>query len=309
MELKWFEDLICVAEKGHFARAATARNLTQSALSRRIKALESWVGADLLDRSTHPIELTPAGEEFISTASEIVSLAYHGKGRAAEYARLSSSGVTIACLHTLALYFVPKQITRLRRKIGSFEVSIVAETRTVEEYLGGLADGSTDVFICFSTPLAPLDIDEERFPKIWLGTERIAPYADSSMLDIDLSSSSGPEIPYLQFSGTSFISRVMENLIHKAPFAPRLKTVYRASLAESLCTGVQQGLGIAWLPSSIADNAEQNGNLKCISDDWTDTFDIYAYCASSNKRPIVRKIWETMQRQEQVLRSRQANIQ
>ena len=73
MELKWFEDLIAVAEKGHFARAAETRFLTQSALSRRIKSLETWIGAELLDRTSHPIGLTPAGIEFMPTAREIVA--------------------------------------------------------------------------------------------------------------------------------------------------------------------------------------------------------------------------------------------
>lgn len=295
MELKWFEDLITVAEKGHFARAAEARHLTQSALSRRIKSLEVWVGAELLDRSVHPIELTPAGREFIPTAKEIVTLAYDGRGRAAEYSRLSDAAVTMACLHTLALYFIPQRIAELRRKVGPFEVSIIAETRTIEEYLNGLLDGTTDFFICYTHPSSPFDIDEARFPKIRLGSERIAPFLNTSKLNVDLSQPKRKTIPYLEYSGTSFISRVVQSVLRKAPFAPQLKTVYRASLAESLCTGAQQGLGVAWLPDSIARNTQNREKLECISDEWVTEFEIIAFRAASNVRPMVLKIWDGLQ--------------
>ena len=71
MELVWLEDLLSVAEKGHFARAAEARNISQSALTRRIQALERWAGESLLDRSTHPISLTPAADQHDHGAENI----------------------------------------------------------------------------------------------------------------------------------------------------------------------------------------------------------------------------------------------
>ncbi len=296
MEIKWFEDLISVAEIGHFARAAEARYLTQSALSRRIQSLEIWVGAELLDRSSHPISLTPAGTEFIPAAREIVSLAYEGRGRATEHTQLSGRSVTIACLHTLALYFVPQQIAKLRQLIGPFETSIVAETRTVEEYLTSLQNGTTDFFISFRHPSVPFDLDRDHFPQISLGTERIAPFASNTLDCGDFTAADGPELPYLQYSGTSFMSRVVESVLRKAPFAPRLKTVYRASLAESLSTGVHQGLGIAWLPASIANDRSGSSDLQCLSDKWVSEFEIIAVRASSNSRPIAEEVWEGLQR-------------
>ncbi|MEL7783120.1 LysR family transcriptional regulator [Citromicrobium bathyomarinum] len=81
MHLRWLEDLVCVAEEGHFARAAERRHVTQSALSRRIKSLELWAGAELLDRSKHPIRLTAAGAEFVTVARGIIGQAYEARLR------------------------------------------------------------------------------------------------------------------------------------------------------------------------------------------------------------------------------------
>jgi hypothetical protein len=58
MELAWLEDFIALVEAGNFLRAAERRYITQPAFSRRIRALEAWVGAPLFDR-TPTVHLTP----------------------------------------------------------------------------------------------------------------------------------------------------------------------------------------------------------------------------------------------------------
>ena len=72
MELKWLEDLLSLSRTRSFSRTATERFCTQSALSRRIKALELWVGVPLVDRGAYPASLTPAGIVFRDTAEEVM---------------------------------------------------------------------------------------------------------------------------------------------------------------------------------------------------------------------------------------------
>ena len=54
MDLNWLRDFESLARTRNFTRAATERNITQSAFSRRIKALESWVGSPMVNRATYP---------------------------------------------------------------------------------------------------------------------------------------------------------------------------------------------------------------------------------------------------------------
>ncbi|WP_409429827.1 LysR family transcriptional regulator [Kosakonia sp.] len=54
MELKWFEDFLSVARNVSFTRAADERYITQSALSRRIRQLEEWLGVPLFCGSSEP---------------------------------------------------------------------------------------------------------------------------------------------------------------------------------------------------------------------------------------------------------------
>ena len=50
MDLDWLKDFLALAELKTFSRAADARNVTQPAFSRRIRALEDWIGAPLFVR-------------------------------------------------------------------------------------------------------------------------------------------------------------------------------------------------------------------------------------------------------------------
>ncbi len=73
MDIRWIEDFLTVAEMGNFRRAAQRRLLSQPGLSRRIKALENWVGEELFDRGAQPVALTEAGRRFRPVADKLLS--------------------------------------------------------------------------------------------------------------------------------------------------------------------------------------------------------------------------------------------
>ena len=68
MELKWLEDFVSLANSHSFSKSAEERGVTQPAFCRRIRALESWLGTSLVDRSTYPTTLTRPGLAFRETA-------------------------------------------------------------------------------------------------------------------------------------------------------------------------------------------------------------------------------------------------
>lgn len=68
-QLRFFSVLV---EEGHFGRAARRLSITQPALSNAIKQMERLVGAELLTRSTHQLELTPLGAEVLARTDFVV---------------------------------------------------------------------------------------------------------------------------------------------------------------------------------------------------------------------------------------------
>lgn len=73
MTLAQLRHLIALAECGSFSRAAERSHLTQPALSRSIRMLESELGVNLVDRVGRRAELTPIGHETLERARQLVS--------------------------------------------------------------------------------------------------------------------------------------------------------------------------------------------------------------------------------------------
>ena len=72
MNTQWLEVCISLADTRSFSRSAQLRHVTQPAFSRRIKSLEAWTGFALVDRSSYPTRLTPAGTTFYAQALDIL---------------------------------------------------------------------------------------------------------------------------------------------------------------------------------------------------------------------------------------------
>jgi LysR family hca operon transcriptional activator len=69
MELRHLRYFVAVVEEGSLTTAAEKRlHTSQPSLSRQIRDLEDEVGADLLSRSVHGVELTAAGQAFLDHA-------------------------------------------------------------------------------------------------------------------------------------------------------------------------------------------------------------------------------------------------
>ena len=79
MDTKLLEDFVCLVRLESFTDAASERNITQSALSRRIKALENWLDVKLINRDSKNFILTLEGRVFIIEAEVIIRRLYNAR--------------------------------------------------------------------------------------------------------------------------------------------------------------------------------------------------------------------------------------
>jgi LysR family cyn operon transcriptional activator len=90
MNLRFLRTFVAIADNSGFARAATRLNLTQSAASRQIHALESELGVRLFDRIGRSIKLTSEGEDLLVRSRRLLADAES----LGERARALKSGLT-----------------------------------------------------------------------------------------------------------------------------------------------------------------------------------------------------------------------
>lgn len=74
IEFRHLRALVAVAETGNLSKAGKRLNLSQPALSHQMRALEDHVGAELFQRKSNPLRLSPAGDRLLATAYDVEKL-------------------------------------------------------------------------------------------------------------------------------------------------------------------------------------------------------------------------------------------
>ncbi len=251
METKWLEDFVSLAETRSFSRSAQLRHVTQPAFSRRIQALEAWAGCDLVDRSSYPTRLTPAGQTLYEQSLEILQALQSTRAMLRGQVGAGQDVVDVATPHTLAFTFFPGWVSSLRAGFGPLKSRLAA--LNVHDAMLRLVEGSCDVLIAYHHDAHPLPLDAGRYEMVVLGRETVAPYcrpdAEGRPL-FALPGHLGQPIPYLGYAPGAYLSRVTELLLRQAPGPVHLDRVYETDMAEGLKVMALEGLGLAFLPAS-----------------------------------------------------------
>ena len=74
LELRHLRTIRAVHDHGGLARAAEVLNITQSALSHQVRAMEEQAGTPLFLRQTRPMRLSPAGMRLLALARQVLPL-------------------------------------------------------------------------------------------------------------------------------------------------------------------------------------------------------------------------------------------
>jgi DNA-binding transcriptional LysR family regulator len=262
MEIKWLEDFLSLVDTRNFSRSAEARYTTQPAFSRRIKALEEWLGATLFDRSKHPIALTPAGEQFRPIAEEVLRRLLQGREDVRQTSENIESVIAFSATHSLSLTFFPSWIKQIEERSGVLRTRL--DSNQVANCVQALLHGECHFMLCHTHPLVAVSLSDEFFTSLKVGEDRLlpvsAPDSDGSPAHV-LPGSREALVSYLAYADTSAIGRAVELVMTGRPDRPALKRVFESHLAGVLKTMCQEGRGLAWLPESQILDALNAGRL------------------------------------------------
>ncbi len=255
METKWLEDFVSLAETRSFSRSAQLRHVTQPAFSRRIQALEAWAGVDLVDRSSYPTRLTPAGETFHAQALEVLDGLQTARNLLRSHQVAGQDMIEFAVPHTLAFTFFPHWITGIDRDLrphfGALKTRLTA--LNVHDAVLRLTEGGCDLLIAYHHASQPLQISAERYEMLSLGHETLAPYAKADAEGRPLFSLPGREgqaVPFLGYASGAYMARLVEVILKQSATPVVLNPVYETDMAEGLKAMALEGHGLAFLPHS-----------------------------------------------------------
>jgi len=307
METKWLEDFISLAETRSFSRSAELRHVTQPAFSRRIQSLEAWLGADLIDRTSYPTRLTPAGEVFYEQALEMLGQINNARALLRGKRPTAQTTVDFAVPHTLSLTFMPKWMTELQASFGALHTRLMA--LNVHDAVMTMVEGGCDLLLCYHHPRQPVQLDASRYEMLTLGSETLRAYArcdKSGVPELLLPGSSKSPLPFLSYTSNAYLGRMVELILADTKRPLHLEKRYETDMAEGLKMMALEGHGVVFLPESAVTREVKQKQLARADggqSEWEVTMEIRLYRErpSSQRpgKPIVSRLWEYLMQRNQ----------
>ncbi|AUW57016.1 LysR family transcriptional regulator [Sphingobium sp. SCG-1] len=255
MDSDWLEDFLALIDCGNFSRAAEKRAVSQPSFSRRIKSLEEWVGATLIDRSTHTIRLTAAGDRFRNTAEETLRRLQLGREEARATAKAASETLRFASTHVLSLTFFPNWLRTLEIDAQTnATIELIADNMVACERL--MIEGRGQFLLCHHHEAANVRLGSD-FKSIRLGSDILLPVAAPEVI------ASGPtaETPQLAFTSDSGMGRILAAAWSAKGLPPPPQPSFASHLASVLTAMARDGRGVAWSALSLVEADLSSGRL------------------------------------------------
>lgn len=251
MRLEWLEDILAVAETGSLSEAAERRNLTQSAFSRRVKAIEDYVGVPLFDRARKPVQMQPTTADQRDKIARLSDELRQLVSDLRQGSRASGNRVVFASQHALTTSLTPE----LLRWIGGQAPDIYVRLRSanLDECFGLLLSRQVDLAFVYRLRGSPHLVEADFIETLVLGQDQLIPvYSAKKATDLNMRFQSG-EVPIIAYPGEVFLGQVMDTNILPAlrrmvRAVPKVETALTLAALELALNGV----GVAWVPSSLA---------------------------------------------------------
>ncbi len=297
MQLKWLEDLAALAKTRNFSRAAELRSVTHPAFGRRIKALEAWAGTPLIERGSSPVTFTASGISLLDNAQQMLRSVGHAREELLNAAGRQDNTVTLATGRTLARTLVADWLVKLQPLLDQAGGEFRILTRSLADTAQLLERGDADFMLTYHHPVLALQLNARQYAYVSLGRDRLVPLTRADAHGQGLHRfDSGCPAPYLAYAGTLALGRLVQDHLANHPQAPALRRVVECDSADALIEYALKGLGVAWLPWSMAVGAVKAGQLVAVGDKRLEiAFEVRICRAKRPLSPLAESIWNSLE--------------
>jgi DNA-binding transcriptional LysR family regulator len=282
--------------------------MTQPAFSRRIRALEAWLGVELFDRSSQPARLTATGEWFRGRGAETLLARVPRACRRGPSRGRYPIGHPSTGGHPCAVVHLP---ARLAARAGIAHPHW-ARCNSMSDVLARcealLAQGQVHFMLCHTHAAVPGAPDTALYPSVVVGTDILTPVCAPKQvarkgqpfalhtLEAHPRSVTTP-VPVLGYSAQSGVGRILQAVHGVALRKMGVHTVFTAALASVLKTMAMDGRGIAWLPASlVAEELAQGQLVPAGSTNWTVPLEVRLYRDPAPLSVAAEGLWATASR-------------
>jgi DNA-binding transcriptional LysR family regulator len=142
---------VAIAECGSFQLAAAQLNLSQTALSHRMRRLEEDLGIKLLLRTTRTVALSPAGRELLPKAKAMIGELSKALEETRRLGTVPDRKLVIGCLPTIAAACLGAPLKQFREKHP--DVTVHVHDSSANDIAQRLNAGEIEFAVTIATPL------------------------------------------------------------------------------------------------------------------------------------------------------------
>lgn len=186
--LRQLEFALAVGKHLHFKQAASACNISQSALSLGILELEKQLGTPIFERNNKQVLITSIGEKILSRAGEILEMAHSLEQMAKAQGTPLSHPMSLGIIPTIAPFLLPKLLPALKRDYPQFYLTLSEKKSAVllDEVRQGVLD-SAIIALPFDTQgLHTFEFGKEAFYAIFASKPKGQSIDIASLLEHNL---------------------------------------------------------------------------------------------------------------------------
>ncbi|WP_453978239.1 LysR family transcriptional regulator [Brevundimonas sp. Marseille-Q4549] len=166
MTLERLRIFVAVAERDHVTAAARALNLTQSAVSNALAALEAEHQVRLFDRVGRGVALNATGRAFLPEAKAVLARAAAAEAALADMSALRRGRLAVFASQTIASYWLPRRLVAFHVAHPGIELDVqIGNTREVAQ---AVLNGDAEIGLVEGV------VDASALTQVQVGSDRLA---------------------------------------------------------------------------------------------------------------------------------------
>ena len=248
MELRHLRYFRAVAEELHFGRAAQRLHIAQPPLSQQIRQLERELGTPLLVRTTRSVELTPAGQAYLTRVVKILDAVDDAGAQARRIAEGTEGQLSIGCVGSATYSLLPKLVRALGESLPDVEVSVRGEMLAPAQ-LAALSSGEIDLAL-LRPPAGQVGVLTETIRRDRLLVALPAGHRLAESDQLRAGDLRNEHFIAHTGHGRSVMNSVLTAVCADAGFVPLVR--HEVMETSTLVTWVAAGLGVAVVPEPTA---------------------------------------------------------
>jgi len=252
--LRVFRDLV---ESHSFSKAAQMNNITQSAVSQQIRAMEERFHIPLIERSSKRFALTREGELLYQTSKDIIVHFDTLQHQFNEMRNIVSGNIRIATVYSIGLHELPPYMKSFLKEFPNVNVHV--EYRRSNQVYDEVQSGTCDLgLVAFPSQKKNLKVESFKKDRLVVICSPSHPLAAQAEVDIEQLESS----KFIGFEPDIPTRRAVDKMFRENGIEP--KPVMEFDNIETVKRAVEIDAGISIVPRATVAQEAKGGSLKIL---------------------------------------------